>query len=55
MPNMYYEAEEFARLIREGKIESQINSYEQSLQVMAIMERARKDMGGTVPSRRELI
>lgn len=53
MPNMYYEVEEFARLIKEGRVESQINSYKQSLQVMGIMERARKAMGVQFPADEE--
>lgn len=50
MPNMYYEIEEFGRLIREGKTESNINSHQQSLEVMTIMEKARKSMGVEFPA-----
>lgn len=49
-PGMYYEAEEFARLIREGKTESSIVSQKQSLQVMRILEKARGKMGVRFPA-----
>ncbi|GFN37073.1 Gfo/Idh/MocA family protein [Tepidimicrobium xylanilyticum] len=48
--NMYYEAKEFAKLINEGKTESDINSFEQSLHVMSIIEKARRKMGVKFPA-----
>ncbi|HSU79615.1 MAG TPA: Gfo/Idh/MocA family oxidoreductase [Candidatus Angelobacter sp.] len=48
-----YEAEEFVRLIREGRTESLINTYERSLQVMEIVTEARKQMGINYPADRQ--
>ncbi|WP_210365838.1 Gfo/Idh/MocA family oxidoreductase [Bacillus sp. REN3] len=45
--NMYYEAEEFIRLIKEGKTESSNNSLENSRITMKILDEARRQMGVT--------
>ncbi|TKC18068.1 Gfo/Idh/MocA family protein [Robertmurraya kyonggiensis] len=47
---MYYETNEFIELLQNGKRESSINSYEVSLQVMEILDEARKQMGVVYPS-----
>lgn len=43
--SMYYEVEEFIRLIQAGKYESTVNSYANSLITAEIIEEARKQMG----------
>ncbi|GAA0739257.1 Gfo/Idh/MocA family oxidoreductase [Clostridium oceanicum] len=43
--NMCYEIEEFVNLIKEGKIESTINSHELSFNVMKVLETSRKQFG----------
>ncbi|WP_214627910.1 Gfo/Idh/MocA family protein [Paenibacillus agaridevorans] len=48
--NMFYEVEEFIRLIQEGKTESEVNSHELSLIVMEIMDEARKQIGLVYPA-----
>jgi scyllo-inositol 2-dehydrogenase (NADP+) len=52
MPTMYYEAKEFVDLIQQGKMESDINSYSNSLLTMEIMDEARKQIGIVFPSDR---
>jgi len=47
---MYYEIQEFISLIHAGSIESKINSHQLSLEVMTIMEAARKKMGLIFPA-----
>lgn len=47
---MFYEAKEFIDLIKDNTLESKINSYTQSLVVMDIMERARKQTGIVFPA-----
>lgn len=47
---MYFELAEFIQLIQEGKIESNINSYEASLITAEIIFEARKQIGLTFPS-----
>lgn len=47
---MYYEAKEFIELIKNNKKESEVNSYSQSLKVIEIIERARKQMGIVFPA-----
>jgi scyllo-inositol 2-dehydrogenase (NADP+) len=47
---MYYEAKEFIELIKNNKIESEINSFSQSLKVMEIIEKARKQTGIEFPA-----
>lgn len=49
-PNMYYEASEFIDLIKEGKNQSDINSFKKSRIVMNILEQARKQMGVIYPA-----
>ena len=48
--SMYYEAKEFIDLIQSGKLESPVNSYEVSLQVMEIMDEVRKQTGIIFPA-----
>lgn len=48
--SMYYEAEEFISLIKEGKRESEINSHQNSLTVMEIMDEVRSQIGVVYPS-----
>lgn len=47
---MYYETEEFIELVKLGKRESDINSFEHSLTVMEILDEARRQMGVIYPS-----
>ncbi|MFD2114864.1 Gfo/Idh/MocA family protein [Paenibacillus yanchengensis] len=49
-PTMYYEAAEFIQLIKEGRRQSEINSYEASLITMEIMNEARRQIGVLYPS-----
>lgn len=48
--NMYYEANEFIELIKNNKLESEINSHSLSLNVMKIIENARRQTGIVFPS-----
>ncbi len=43
--SMFYEVEEFIKIIKEGKRESEINSHENSLNTMKIMDEVRKQIG----------
>ncbi|MCA0970640.1 Gfo/Idh/MocA family oxidoreductase [Halobacillus litoralis] len=47
---MYYEAEEFIKLIQEGKTMSSVNSFEHSLATAEILEAARKQIGVVYPA-----
>lgn len=47
---MYYEAKEFIELIKNNKRESEINSYSQSIKVMEIIEKSRKQTGIEFPA-----
>ncbi|MBS4209307.1 Gfo/Idh/MocA family oxidoreductase [Bacillus sp. FJAT-50079] len=49
-PSMYYEVEEFLRLIQAGKRESMINSYDHSLITARILAEARKQIGLVYPA-----
>ncbi|WP_246943167.1 Gfo/Idh/MocA family protein [Bacillus pinisoli] len=49
-PEMYYEAEEFIKLIKEGSTMSTINSFKNSLQTARVMEMARKQLGLIYPA-----
>ncbi|CAH1199525.1 MULTISPECIES: Gfo/Idh/MocA family protein [Paenibacillus] len=49
-PVMYYEVEEFVKLIEEGRRESDINTYERSLVTMQVMDRIRKQIGLVFPN-----
>ncbi|WP_409305055.1 Gfo/Idh/MocA family protein [Peribacillus sp. SCS-155] len=49
---MFYEVDEFIRLIKEGRTESSINSFENSLAVMEVMDEARKQIGVIYPADR---
>ncbi len=51
-PAMYYEALEFIELIKNRKVESTINSYENSLITARIVEEARKQMNIVYPADR---
>lgn len=48
--SMLYEIEAFAELIRNGQLESPINSYANSLTVMEIMDEARRQIGLKFPA-----
>jgi len=47
---MYYEAKEFIELIKDGQTQSKINSLQNSLIVMDILDEARKQMGIEFPA-----
>ncbi|MFS0823855.1 Gfo/Idh/MocA family protein [Bacillus sp. 1P02SD] len=47
---MYYEAKEFIELIKNGSIQSTVNTYENSLAVMEILDEARQQMGLVFPA-----
>lgn len=49
---MYYEIKEFIELIKSNRTESEVNSYSQSLRVMNIIEKARKQTGIQFPADR---
>ena len=49
-PSMYYEVEEFISLIQAGKRESLVNSHNNSLLVLEIIDEARKQMGLVYPA-----
>ncbi|AJD90026.1 oxidoreductase [Jeotgalibacillus malaysiensis] len=48
-PSMSYEIEEFIKAARAGKIESEINTHEISLQTVTLMEEIRKQQGIVYP------
>lgn len=48
--SMYYEAKEFIELIKAGRTESMVNSFENSLTTMEIMDEARKQIGLVYPA-----
>lgn len=52
MPSMYYEVKEFVELIHQGKIESDKNSFANSLLTIEIMDEARKQIGIVFPADR---
>lgn len=52
---MYYETKGFIELIKNGKTESEVNSFETSLTVLQIMDEARKQMGIVFPSDQKAI
>ena len=43
--SMFYEVEEFIKIIKEGKRESEINSHENSIHTIEIMDEVRKQIG----------
>ncbi|MFK4998347.1 Gfo/Idh/MocA family protein [Bacillus sp. N9] len=49
-PSMYYEVEEFIRLIQAGKQESTINSYDRSMITARILAEARRQIGLVYPA-----
>ncbi len=49
-PTMYYEMEEFINLIKAGKLESSVNTYENSMITSQIVAEARKQMGLIYPA-----
>lgn len=49
-PSMYYEVEEFISLIQAGKRDSLVNSHNNSLLVLEIIDEARKQMGLVYPA-----
>ncbi|OMF22051.1 oxidoreductase [Paenibacillus sp. FSL H8-0548] len=48
--SMYYEAAEFIALIKAGRTESSVNTFENSLTTLEIMDEARKQMGLIYPA-----
>lgn len=52
MPPMYYETKEFIKLIHQGKIESDKNSFANSLVAIEIMDEARRQIGIVFPADR---
>lgn len=48
--SMYYEAKEFIELIKAGRTESSVNTFENSLVTMGIMDEARKQIGLVYPA-----
>ncbi len=53
-PPMYYEINEFIKLIKEQKYESAINSHSRSIEVMKVIEEARRQIGIIYPADREV-
>ncbi|MFC0272153.1 Gfo/Idh/MocA family protein [Metabacillus herbersteinensis] len=51
--SMYYEAKEFMELIKNGELESTVNSYENSMITAAILDETRKQIGLTFPADRK--
>ncbi|MCJ7840778.1 Gfo/Idh/MocA family oxidoreductase [Lederbergia sp. NSJ-179] len=49
-PSMYYEVEEFIRVIQKGDLESTVNSHQNSMLTARIMEEARKQIGLIYPA-----
>jgi scyllo-inositol 2-dehydrogenase (NADP+) len=49
-PHMYYEVEEFINLIKNGLVESQINSYSHSKITAEITDEVRKQIGLVYPA-----
>nr|WP_309099933.1 Gfo/Idh/MocA family oxidoreductase [Fredinandcohnia onubensis] len=47
---MYYETKEFIELIKNGSLESTVNTYENSITVMEILDEARKQIGLVFPA-----
>lgn len=47
---MYYEVEEFINLIKNNKLESKVNSYQNSFETALIMEEARQQIGLVYPA-----
>ncbi|MFD9624647.1 Gfo/Idh/MocA family protein [Peribacillus muralis] len=52
MHSMYYEAKEFVELIQQGKLESDINTFSNSLTTIEIMDEARRQIGVVFPADR---
>lgn len=51
--SMYYEVDEFIHLIKNNRVESNVNSYDKSLITSEIMEEARKQIGLEYPADRK--
>jgi len=49
-PAMYYELNEFVELLKQGKIESDTNSYENSYLTMHVMDKVREQIGLVYPN-----
>ena len=50
---MFYEADEVARCLRDGKLESDTLDLEESIVIMDVMDEARKQNGLTYPEKIE--
>ncbi|APH06116.1 Gfo/Idh/MocA family protein [Bacillus weihaiensis] len=48
--SMYYEAKEFMELVNENKLQSSMNSHDNTCQTAAILEKARKQIGLVYPA-----
>jgi scyllo-inositol 2-dehydrogenase (NADP+) len=49
-PHMYYEMQEFINLVKQGKSESEINSFQNSLLTMKVMDNVREKIGLVYPN-----
>lgn len=49
-PAMFYEIEEFIDLIQQGRIESELNTFERSLAALSVMDEARRQIGLVFPA-----
>jgi hypothetical protein len=47
---MYYEAKEFIELIKNGQLQSSVNSFEHSMITAKILEEARRQIGIVYPA-----
>lgn len=53
MDNMYYELDEFIKLVQNGKTESRINSLERTVMALQVMDNIRKQIGLSYPADQE--
>lgn len=50
---MYWEADEVARCLRDGKLQSEVMSWEESIVIMEVMDEVRKQNGLVYPEKIE--
>ncbi|SID94550.1 Uncharacterised protein [Mycobacteroides abscessus subsp. abscessus] len=48
--SLFYELQEFIRLVKSGVTESDINTFQNSMQVMNLLDEARRQMGVVYPA-----